>query len=412
MLDATFPGAFMIAVTIGVGKYAEMALHAAAAVRRHTGLETIIIGDGQLRSSGLTAPHHLKFRLFDLVDADQLMYFDADLVALNSWDPKSAADPEAIVAVRDRIDSSIQGDAERAGVRFEEYFNSGLFMISRRHHHAWLRAAEQDAQARSRPIFFDQTSLNAARAKLGLELKLLDRRYNWVAFGTGPLCYQVPVFMAHRLKQGRNDVNMAYYRGEYHPPLDNSFQLNEPAMAEMGGRMFTICEEGGIHKQIRLRKDGTIAAAPGPQGECYWFVHEDPGGLKLAIAADTHVVRSFSQMANGTWESVARLRAATTLEQDAAAGLVAQRWFEYVRIGHDQRRMEFLDDGSIGAGSADCEQRWQVMEESGGRVALILLGRGDETTCRLAPSRRNAYRCWTGQWLNHECMAIELRGAD
>jgi hypothetical protein len=399
----------MLAVTIGVGKYAEMALHAAAAVRRHTGLETFIIGDEQFGGSGLTVPHHLKFRLFDLVDADQLMYFDADLVPLNPWDPKSVADPQAITAVRDRVDSNVRGDAERAGVRFEDYFNSGLFMISRRPHHAWLRAAEQDALARSRSAFFDQTSLNAARAALGLELKLLDRRYNWVGFGTGPLCCQVPVFMAHRLQPGRNDVNLAYYRGEYHPPLQNCFQLNEAAIAGLGGRMFTVCQEGGARKQIRLRGDGTIALAPGSQGECYWFAHEDAGGLKLAIAADTHVVRSFSLAADGTWESVARLRAATTLEQDAAAGLVEQRWFEYVRVGHDQRRIEFLSDGSIGAGRADCEQRWQVMEEAGGSVALILLGRGDQTTCKLSPSQPNAYRSWKGRWLIHECMAVELQ---
>src|SRR5437016_2684709 len=101
----------MIAVTIGVGKYARMARLAAGALARHTGLPTRIIGDAEFAASGLRAPHHLKFRLFDLVSSENILFFDADLVALNPWNPLVYADCPAIVAVRDRMAGDIREDA-------------------------------------------------------------------------------------------------------------------------------------------------------------------------------------------------------------------------------------------------------------------------------------------------------------
>lgn len=64
-----------------------------------TGLKTLVLGDEHFTSSGLPAPHHLKLRMFDLVDADSIVYFDADMACLKPWKPDRFANTEAVVAV-------------------------------------------------------------------------------------------------------------------------------------------------------------------------------------------------------------------------------------------------------------------------------------------------------------------------
>jgi NAD(P)-dependent dehydrogenase (short-subunit alcohol dehydrogenase family) len=84
----------MIAVTIGIGRYAELARLAAATFSRKTGLECRVLGAAHLRASGLRSAYALKFRLFDLVDAEDLFYFDADMVCLRAWQPEALAGPD------------------------------------------------------------------------------------------------------------------------------------------------------------------------------------------------------------------------------------------------------------------------------------------------------------------------------
>ena len=156
----------MIGVTIGVARYGMLARQAAAAFSEKTGLQVYILGDDEFASSGLSMPHYLKFRIFDLVpDDEDIVFFDSDMVCLNAWEPPAHRDPRAIVAVRDRILPLVQADAETWSIPIEEYFNSGLFIMNRRWHREWLRRAE--ALHLSQPLtttyFYDQTPLNAAQ---------------------------------------------------------------------------------------------------------------------------------------------------------------------------------------------------------------------------------------------------------
>src|SRR2546427_6637138 len=90
----------MVGIMIGVGEYySRLAKYAAQAVEEKTGVKTMILGDQHFASSGLPAPHHLKLRMFDFVDDESLLYFDADMVCLNSWKPACCARENAVVAV-------------------------------------------------------------------------------------------------------------------------------------------------------------------------------------------------------------------------------------------------------------------------------------------------------------------------
>src|SRR5207237_5563681 len=102
-----------------------------------------------------------------------------------------------VVAVRDRTGGLIEEESADWGIPQEEYFNAGMFFLSRPHHSAWLRLAESLRFERPTPLY-DQSPMNAARVRLKVPLRLLDRRHNWVGYGGSTLSHKMPVAMAPR----------------------------------------------------------------------------------------------------------------------------------------------------------------------------------------------------------------------
>jgi len=73
----------------------------------------------------------------------------------------------------------------------------------------------------------------------------------------------------------------------------------------------------------------------------------------------------------------------------------------YRRVGYDERPMILKPDGTIGLGSADCEQWWSVIVVDGKERLTIS---GSRSTCHL-------FLCegmWCGRWIYHEQMPVEL----
>lgn len=84
--------------------------------------------------------------------------------------------------------------------------------------------------------------------------------------------------------------------------------------------------------------------------------------------------------------------------------VIAQRCFSYVRVGFDQRTMEFLPDHRIGRGADIHERRWWWCRHNG--KPCLCIG-GDRTaTCRLHLSEDGL---WRGAWLAYEKMNVFLR---
>ena len=96
------------------------------------------------------------------------------------------------------------------------------------------------------------------------------------------------------------------------------------------------------------------------------------------------------------------LKRKTEREREAALALL-QTSFEYRRIGHDQRPMRFLPDGTVGEGARGCEMFWNVRQENG-HVALEISSE-KELTCRLV---KNEQGVWQGRWEKFERMPVEL----
>jgi hypothetical protein len=292
-----------VAVTIGVGRHAELARLAADEVRARTGLDTVILGDSEFAASGLEHPHYLKFRLFELVHADNLFFVDADVVCLEEWDPAVFFGRPEVVAVRDRMIDLVTGEAEEWGVPVEDYFNSGVMILSRAHHHAMLRRAEALVGSR-RTSLFDQSPLNAARVQLGVPLKLLDRRYNWVWFGDSSLSHQMPVVMAHKLLPERPDVNVRYFNGAYELPAP-TIKINEPEGRRLAGRSVAYFPDGRTRSVLRLRDDGTLTPRAGPGAPGYWFVQDIKGTPTLTLTDGSRILHRLTQTRDGLWKSTA-----------------------------------------------------------------------------------------------------------
>jgi hypothetical protein len=292
-----------VAVTIGVGPYAHLAQLAARELGARTGLRTVVLGDREFEGSGFEWPHYLKFRLFDLIDAENLLYFDADIVCLEAWDPRAYFGSPAVVAVREGMVEVVRRESAEWGVPSEEHFNSGMMILNRRHHLQLLNHAESLRSLRP-TCLYEQLPLNAARVRLGVPVKLLDRRYNWVGFGESTLSNQMPVVMAHKLVPGRPDINTRYLSGDYElaPPR---ITLNEAEARRLCGSAITYSRGDGSRSALRLRDDGTVLPAADPAGPGYWFVEDVKGRPTLALAAETAVLGRFVQTVDGLWTSTA-----------------------------------------------------------------------------------------------------------
>jgi len=86
---------------------------------------------------------------------------------------------------------------------------------------------------------------------------------------------------------------------------------------------------------------------------------------------------------------------------DLARQVQSEQFFMYVRVGHDERLIEFGADGLIGRGSGRCE-RWWIVTEMDGQIVLRIIGE-DGIMCNLC---QGAQMRFEGEWLMHEKMPI------
>lgn len=77
--------------------------------------------------------------------------------------------------------------------------------------------------------------------------------------------------------------------------------------------------------------------------------------------------------------------------------------FDYHRVGYDHRPMSFLPNGTVGTGNDSCEIYWQLRINR--EDILLEISTENDITCIL---KKNKSGIWSGKWLVHEKMDIEL----
>lgn len=169
----------MIAVTIAVGEaYQRMAALAAASVKKHLGLEPVIITDVNTH-----APAFSKLALLHRFPGETILYFDADTRILRPWpwDVRKFDHHPFPVVTLDWPSAARDTDCARFKIDPGLYFSSGFWIANFSHVDVWEAAAEFALSPGYATDFkYEQTALNVAVQRAALPLTILDRRFFWV----------------------------------------------------------------------------------------------------------------------------------------------------------------------------------------------------------------------------------------
>ena len=360
----------MVAVTIGVGEYRALAERAAGSIRQMTGLDTIILDDAHFASSGYKLSHFLKLKLFDLVRAEWILYFDADIVSLAPWNPRIFAERNALIAVADRPGPISIPECRLWGFPVSEYFNAGFLILNRDLHSRWLVATDEFAKSQPPMPFPEQSPMNIMRHRLGLKIDLLDRRYNWVGYGHGSLCYRMPVFMAHTLNPHSKMANLDYFEGRFDLGLAIDIGVNEQETALLKEQYVTLVR-GFQPVTVLLARNGTVQPRGTPLGGDYWFVRDSDKGPVLVIASEGEIVLEFVRCSSHVWESEQPMAVDSGPVCELSSEIVANRWFSRYIDGEKRGEIELIAGGEIGFGASVVEQFWYVQNEAKGPVLAI-----------------------------------------
>ncbi len=288
----------LIGVTIGVGaEHARLAAEAARRMQSLAGVPVRILSEEEFRRSGCRNPNHLKFRLFDLVDAENVLYFDADAFCIRPWSPSALAGGREWVAVRGFwFDERVRRLGEIYGFG-EDTFSGGLFLCNRAHHERVLRLAESlqpvddTFHGLCNP---DEIAFATALKALRIPTRYLDRRYNWLQFGRGDLAEGAGVIVAHACDP---EMRRRYLQGS-DLDLAPAGPTEGGISPELAGRAFLYERVGHDKRPLQFREDGTIGEGGG-DAERYFF--STAGGDTVVLGSAWDTTCRLSRDADGAW---------------------------------------------------------------------------------------------------------------
>jgi SAM-dependent methyltransferase len=289
----------LVAVTSGIGEiHSQLAQIAARRMEQFTGLPVEILGEADLRRCGLTDPNHLKFRLFDLVDAENVLYFDADAFCLQPWDPRPFCNRPEWTAVRGFTFDPRMEQLGRIYGFGDATFNGGFFLCNRTHHVRALRLGEslqpEDGTFHGL-VNPDEIAFGTALKILDIPIRFLDRRYNWIQFGRGNLSHHASSIIAHACDTVLRSAYLngqSFAIGDAHP--------DEELFARLGGRVWRYDRIGYDDRAMELRPDGTIGAGSGTV-ERYYFGVRRTGRTELVIGSVFEETCTLTEGSDGVW---------------------------------------------------------------------------------------------------------------
>lgn len=211
----------LLGVTVGHGPpYEALATLAAKCFTVASGVKAIVLSEADcLHIAGPVHPAAWRLWLFDLVEAENVVYFDADWFCLNDWDALAFTPSLSVLACQDFVGTSdwplqdgdrgsfmqggptlsppaINGELRHDYVRDvsgfaglsmdpQRWINTGLMILNRMRHASWLEEARQLYCGRvgHHPEYFEQPSLLRAAQDHSVPLQYLPRTFNVLAAG-------------------------------------------------------------------------------------------------------------------------------------------------------------------------------------------------------------------------------------
>lgn len=288
----------LVGVTIGVGpEHARLATLAADRMRRFAGLPVAILNEEDFRRTGLRDPNHLKFRLFDLVEAENILYFDADAFCLQPWEPRVFLGGPEWIAVRGFwFDKQVQQLGAVYGFGADT-FNGGFFLANRRQHRQVLLLAETLQRPDSTFLGLknpDEIALSTALKLLAVPVRFLDRRFNWIQYGRGQLAHTAGVIIGHACDARLRE---RYLRGDCPDPMSGRSAGKIPA--ELAGKIFVYDHVGHYRQPLSFRADGTLGG--GRDTERYYFLAGKAGNEELVLGSVWDESCRLRRQDDGVW---------------------------------------------------------------------------------------------------------------
>jgi hypothetical protein len=172
----------MIGVTIGIGEgWTALARATARRMSDTTGLRCVVLEEE--KDSGVCHPSWLKcliHRIFP--DEDSFLYFDADILPLQVWDPHGLFEDlgRPFCGVPEpNGNPDVVAECTEWGLGYPDtYINAGLLMFGIEHGYVWDRTWTHHPHGGT---WMEQTALNHALVTEAVEICRLPRRFNTLA---------------------------------------------------------------------------------------------------------------------------------------------------------------------------------------------------------------------------------------
>ena len=170
----------MIGVTIGTGPWKAQAEATAHRMEAMTGLACFVIYED---AYGCDHPSWLKCHIHRIFPhADSFLVFDADILPLRPWNPKSLFEMNGrafMGAPEPNASPAVLSECEKWGLGYPDiYLNCGLLIFGQEHAPVWDRTWCRHPDGGS---WMEQTALNRALVDEGVEVCRLPRRFNLMA---------------------------------------------------------------------------------------------------------------------------------------------------------------------------------------------------------------------------------------
>lgn len=165
----------MIGLTLGITESWREAAHSSAKrMEQATGVECIVVEDWI--GEPLNHPSWLKLWLPEAFPEDDLMIFDADLLALRDWDPEELLEGHDLVWVRNQ-NRRVRSLCPQYGLDVSRYANSGLLLVKKG---CTILQQAQQFYPEYGP-WKEEVGLNEVVQKQGpFSVRLLGENYNWL----------------------------------------------------------------------------------------------------------------------------------------------------------------------------------------------------------------------------------------
>jgi predicted O-methyltransferase YrrM len=292
-------GPKLAAVTLGCGApdYAKYAEASSRRMSQFTGLNTVVLGNEELgdlrkRCAAIQAwPDNLatwalKLKIFDYVDADTVLYHDADVCCVDCWDTSPYLNVPDFVAVRDRtwLLEDLMGPS---ALNLLSYVNAGFFICNRAHHQRVLELAfaEFTRHGVAKFKFADQCAINYVLQAEGAPVRYLPKLYNLMD-------------PCHEALKYKNLVNIhtcgAYGLYERNEAFKTTGEItwDLAQMRALAGAYNYWPTPGSLPKTVYLLPDGSTSA------DFLWFATTQ-GELKLVTGRHEAAVPCYRLMKVG-----------------------------------------------------------------------------------------------------------------